>query len=82
MERTIVFEARGFKQIFSPGLIEDIQLKFDLANYLILGRNIFLSILSGKFDLILKHQIKFRNDEVGNISWEEWENPDYEFPWD
>jgi len=81
MERGVVFEARGFKQIFVPGLIEDIQLKFDLANYLILGRNIFLSILSGKFDLISRVQVKFTTDEVGNISWEEWENPDYELPW-
>ena len=78
----IAFEARAFKQMFSSEHIQDQDLKTDLANYFLLGRNIFLSILSGKFDLIPKVQVKFSLDEARNINWEEWEYPDYELPWD
>ena len=82
MERGVVFEARGFKQLFAPGVIDDVQLKFDLANYFILGRNIFFSVLSGKFDLVSKVLVKFDADEDQSISWSEWENPDYTYAWD
>ena len=82
MERAIVFEARGFKQLFTPGLIDDVHLKYDLANYFILGRNIFFSVLSGKFDLVVKVLAKFEVDEDQSISWSEWENPDYKYAWD
>ena len=82
MERGVVFEARGFKQLFAPGLIDDVQLKFDLANYFILGRNIFFSVLSGKFDLVSKVLVKFDAVEDQSISWSEWENPDYTYAWD
>lgn len=81
MEKTVVFEVRTFKQMFHSSHIQDKTLRNDLANYFLLGRNIFLSILSGKFDLVPKVQVHFNKNVSGNIEWKEWQDPNYEFPW-
>ena len=83
IEKSVIFEAKGFRQIFKYlKEVKQNNLILDLTNFLLVSKNIYLSIFTSVFEILEKEIIVFKLDNSGLVTWETKENLNYKYPWD